>query len=61
MDGIELAIKIRSIYEDVKIIFMSGYPEENTGRMDTLVDYRYLEKPVDHRTLYSVIQNALEA
>jgi excisionase family DNA binding protein len=61
LDGIELAIKIRSIYDDVKIIFMSGYPEENTERMNTLGGYKFLEKPVDHRTLYSVIQDALEA
>ena len=61
LDGIELAIKIRSIYDDVKIIFMSGYPKENTERMDTLGGYEFLEKPVAYRTLYSVVRDALDA
>jgi len=61
LDGVELAIKIRSIYDDVKIIFMSGYPKENTERMNTLGGYEFLEKPVAYRTLYSVIRDALDA
>jgi excisionase family DNA binding protein len=61
MDGIELAAKIKTIYEDVKIVFMSGYPEEkDSERIKQLEVFEYLVKPVDLNTLHAVICNALK-
>ena len=60
LDGVDLAKKIRSIYDDVKIIFMSGYPRnEIEGRIRDLEIVEYLVKPFDFTTLYSLIQKTL--
>jgi excisionase family DNA binding protein len=60
LDGVELAKKVRSIHQDVKIIFMSGYPrdeiEERIADMD-VVDY--LMKPFDFKILHSLIHKTL--
>lgn len=60
LDGVDLAKKIRSIYDDVKIVFMSGYPRrEIDGRIGGLGIVDYLAKPFDFNTLYSVIYKTL--
>jgi len=60
MDGVDLAKKIRSIYDDVKIVFMSGYPrDEIEARIRDLRVVDYLVKPFDFNTLYSLIRRTL--
>ena len=60
MDGVDLAKKIRSIYDDVKIVFMSGYPrDEIEARIRDLRVVDYLIKPFDFNTLYSLIRRTL--
>ncbi len=60
LDGVDLAKKIRSIYDDVKIVFMSGYPRgEIEGRIRSLGIVDYLVKPFDFNTLYSLIYRTL--
>lgn len=60
LDGVDLAKKIRSIYDDVKIVFMSGYPRrEIDGRIGGLGIVDYLAKPFDFNTLYSVVYKTL--
>ncbi|HEU19535.1 MAG TPA: response regulator [Deltaproteobacteria bacterium] len=60
MDGVDLAKKIRSIYDDVKIVFMSGYPrDEIEARIRDLCVVDYLVKPFDFNTLYSLIRRTL--
>ena len=47
MDGIELGFRIRELYPDCKIIFMSGYTDKEylKSAIDLHV-YQYIEKPV---------------
>jgi excisionase family DNA binding protein len=60
LDGIELAKKIKAVFEDVKIVFMSGYPEEEKGeRIRELDIVKFLLKPINVNTMYTVIQHAL--
>ena len=61
LDGIDLATKIKSIYEDVKVVFMSGYPEdENSEKIKRMEAFEYLVKPLDLNTLQAVIRDALK-
>ncbi len=60
LNGVELARKVRTMYEDVKIIIITGYPvndyltdEEKTNFSD------FLNKPVDIAALYKSINTAL--
>ncbi len=58
--GVELAAKIKTIYHDVKIVFMSGNLEvENIRGTKNLEKFDYLIKPADHNTLYKVVFGAL--
>ena len=60
MDGVDLAKKIRSIYYDVKIVFMSGYPrDEIERRIRDMEVVDYLVKPFDFNSLYSLIHRTL--
>ncbi len=48
LDGIELAEKIRLIFEDVQIVFVSGYPGNgNAERIRRIHPLDFLVKPVD--------------
>jgi len=61
MDGIDLATKVQAVYGDVKIVFISGYPEEKySERIKQLDVFEYLVKPVDLNTLHTVICNVLK-
>jgi excisionase family DNA binding protein len=60
LNGVELARKVRTMYEGVKIIIITGYPvndyltdEEKTHFTD------FLNKPVDIAALYKSINTAL--
>lgn len=58
--GGELAAKIKTIYHDVKIVFMFGNLEiENIHETKKLEGFDYLIKPTDHNTLYKVVFGAL--
>ncbi|MBN2256167.1 MAG: response regulator [Deltaproteobacteria bacterium] len=60
LDGVELAKKVRSMHQDVKIIFMSGYPrEEIEERITDMEVVDYLMKPFDFKTLHSLIHKTL--
>ncbi len=60
LNGVELARKVRTMYENVKIIIVTGYPvndyltdEEKRNFSD------FLDKPVDIATLYKSINTVL--
>jgi excisionase family DNA binding protein len=60
LDGVELAKKVRSLYQDVKIIFMSGYPrDEIEERITDMEVVDYLMKPFDFKILHSLIHKTL--
>ncbi len=60
LNGVELARKVRAMYEDVKILIITGYPVN-----DYLTDEErkhftdFLNKPVDITALYKSINAAL--
>ena len=61
LDGVELAAKIKTIYNDVKIVFMCGNLEaENRGGTKKPEGFDYLVKPIDRNTLYKIVFGALE-
>jgi len=60
MNGLLLARKIKSIYPDLKVIFMSGYTT-NVINHEGVIDkeYYYLQKPFDIATLSEKIHQVL--
>ena len=60
MDGIQLAHKIRELYPECKIIFMSGYSDkEYLKSAIKLKAIEYVEKPIDISELYDSIKKAV--
>lgn len=60
MDGITLATKVRELYPDIKIIFLTGYTEkEYLKAAISLQIASYVEKPVDLGELKSALLKAV--
>ena len=60
MDGIELATKIRGLYPDCKIIFLSGYADkEYLKQAIHLNAVSYIEKPINMEEIKTVILKAI--
>ena len=61
MSGPELAMKIRQINPNIRILFMSGYSNEASG-LDTcdLGELPYLAKPFTAEALASSVRHTLD-
>ena len=59
MRGTELAKRLRSFYPDLKVVYMSGYLEENQRSADFLEDAVFLQKPFSRHTLVDHVRSAL--
>jgi two-component system cell cycle sensor histidine kinase/response regulator CckA len=61
MSGPELAVKIRQIHPNIRILFMSGYSNEASG-LDTpeLGELPYLPKPFTAETLATAVRQTLD-
>ena len=61
MDGIEFAVKIRELYPDVKIIFLSGYSDKEYLKSAIhLKAINYIEKPVNRKEIQSAVRSSVE-
>ena len=62
MDGIELATKIRELYPDCRIIFISGYSDKEYLKSAIhLKAVSYIEKPLDLAEVEAVVSQAISA
>jgi excisionase family DNA binding protein len=60
LDGIELAVKVRSIFKDVKIVFITGYPGKDAAeRVKEVGASDFLIKPISLDSLARVIKENL--
>ena len=60
MDGIEMSYKLKALFPNTKILFMSGYSDKEY--LKSAIQLRalsYVEKPVDYEELKSVIGEAI--
>lgn len=61
MDGIELSFKLKELYPDCKIIFMSGYSDkEYLMSAIQLKAVNYIEKPINIHELEQAVRDAVE-
>lgn len=61
MDGIEMSYKLREMYPDVIIIFMSGYSDKEYLKSAIhLQAVNYVEKPVENEELEKSLRQALD-
>lgn len=61
MDGIEMSYKLREMYPDVIIIFMSGYSDKEYLKSAIhLKAVNYVEKPVENEELEKSLRQALD-
>ncbi|NLV35537.1 MAG: response regulator [Clostridiaceae bacterium] len=62
MDGIVLATRIRELYPDCRIIFISGYSDKEYLKSAIhLKAVSYIEKPIDLEEVESVVGRAVDA
>jgi signal transduction histidine kinase/ActR/RegA family two-component response regulator len=59
MRGPELAKRLKLLRPDIKIVYMSGYSEYDSGNGEFIADSRFLQKPYSRETLLSKIREAL--
>jgi two-component system, cell cycle sensor histidine kinase and response regulator CckA len=59
MDGPTMARKLREAYGDVKILFMSGYAEEQLRESINLENVHYLPKPFSVQQISEAVRDAL--
>ena len=60
MDGVELATKIRELYPECKIIFLSGYSEkEYLKSAIKLKAFNFIDKPVNYKEITTVTMDAI--
>lgn len=60
MDGIKLASKIKELYHDCRIIFLSGYADkEYLKQAINLNAVSYIEKPLNINEITSVVRSAI--
>ena len=60
LNGVELARQVRTMYEDVKILIITGYPVDDYLTDEEKKNFTdFLNKPVDIAALYKSINTAL--
>ena len=59
--GPELAKRLKLRYSDLRVVYMSGYLDFNTGGSDFLEDMFFLQKPFSRNSLVAKINEALES
>jgi signal transduction histidine kinase/ActR/RegA family two-component response regulator len=59
MRGTELAVWLRELLPELKVIFMSGYMEHNTESRERMTDGQFLEKPFSRDTLLAKVAESL--
>lgn len=60
MDGPSMARKLRADYGDVRILFMSGYAEEQLRQSINLDNVHFLPKPFSVQQIAEAVKNALK-
>ena len=60
MDGPAMAKKLRADYGDVRILFMSGYAEEQLRQSINLDNVHFLPKPFSVQQIAEAVKNALK-
>ena len=60
MDGPAMARKLRADYGDVRILFMSGYAEEQLRQSINLDNVHFLPKPFSVQQIAEAVKNALK-
>jgi CheY-like chemotaxis protein len=61
MSGRRLAARLRSLRPELRVVYMSGYPDGSVvehGLVDDLASY--VQKPITTETLLTVLRNALD-
>ncbi|MGA2482415.1 MAG: ATP-binding protein [Candidatus Acidiferrales bacterium] len=58
MRGTELAARLSNLLPEMKVIFMSGYPEHNDENYELVEDSVFLEKPFTREILLSKVNEA---
>jgi CheY-like chemotaxis protein len=61
MNGRELAKKFRLLYPQSRIIYMSGYVEDENIRAEIAQGCAFLQKPVSHTVILHKIRKVLDA
>jgi CheY-like chemotaxis protein len=61
MNGRELAKKFRLLYPQSRIIYMSGYVEDEKIRAEIAQGDAFLQKPVSHTAILRKIRKVLDA
>jgi CheY-like chemotaxis protein len=59
--GPELAKELKQRYSDLRVVYMSGYLEFNSGNSDFLENMFFLQKPFSNNSLVAKINEALES
>ena len=59
MRGPELAKRLKALHPDLRIVYMSGYLEYNSGNGQFLEEGFFLQKPFSRNTLVSKVDEAL--
>ena len=59
LDGYQVCKKLNEINPNVKIVICSGYSKSVNSIHELINNYgcKYLSKPIDNKTLYSIIDN----
>jgi two-component system cell cycle sensor histidine kinase/response regulator CckA len=60
MDGPSMARKLREAHDDVKILFMSGYAEEQLRQSINLDNVHFLPKPFSVQQIAAAVRDALK-
>jgi CheY-like chemotaxis protein len=62
MDGRQLAEQVRAARPDIKVVFMSGYPDDEVLRRGVQQDQvAFLEKPFTQAKLSAKVREVLDA
>ena len=61
MRGTELAIRLKSLLHHVKIVYMTGYLEQDEGGSGLLEDAFFLQKPFSRETVVGKVGQALNS
>ena len=62
INGMQLADKLQTLSPNLKVLFMSGYPEDVIGKQSTLKEgAHFLQKPFSMETLTTKVREVLDA
>ncbi len=60
MNGIEFATKVKELYPDCVILFLSGYADKEYLKSAIQLEaFQYIEKPIDIKSLQSILTDAV--